>query len=172
MAGAERRLALSVSAQSVGLIIGIYGIGLFVGAMSIQWLMRYLSLGWMIVLGPLSGFLGAVMILLSAYFPDIIFLYIGHFLLGAGPAVWVVTTLSLRQVLIPSTMMGRVTALIFTVTAGTRPIGAMFSGIVAMYVGVEACLWIAAIGFMIQLCLVMCSTLAKLQVLSDAVQTN
>lgn len=163
---------LSVSAQSVGLIIGIYGVGLFVGAMSIQWLTKYLSLGWMIVLGPLSGFLGALMILLSAYFPDIIFLYVGYFLLGAGPAVWVVTTLSLRQVLTPSTMMGRVTALIFTVTAGARPIGAMLSGIVAMYLGVEACLWIAAIGFMIQLCLVMCSTLAKLQVLPDAVQTN
>ncbi|WP_158076828.1 MFS transporter [Wohlfahrtiimonas populi] len=163
---------LSVSAQSIGLIIGIYGVGMFMGAMSIQWLMNYLSLGLMIVLGPLGGFLGALMILLSSYFPNIIFLYAGHFLLGAGPAIWVVTTLSLRQVLTPQAMMGRVTSLIFTVTAGARPIGAMLSGIVAMYLGVEVCLWIAVIGFTIQLCIVMYSALSKLQVLPDAVQMN
>jgi MFS family permease len=163
---------LSVSTQSIGLIIGIYGVGMFMGAMSIQWLMKHLSLGWMIVLGPLGGFLGALMILLSSYFPNIIFLYAGHFLLGAGPAIWVVTTLSLRQVLTPQAMMGRVTSLIFTVTAGARPIGAMLSGIVAMYLGVEVCLWIAVIGFTIQLCIVMYSALSKLQVLPDAVQMN
>lgn len=160
---------LSVSAQSIGFIIGIYGVGMFVGAMSIQWLMKYLSLGRMIVVGPLGGFLGAVMILLSNYFPDIIFLYAGHFLLGAGPAVWVVTTLSLRQVLTPQVMMGKVTSLIFTVTAGARPVGALLSGIVAMYFGVEICLWIAVIGFAMQLCIVMYSALSKLQALPNAV---
>ena len=53
------------------------------------------------------------------------------FLLGFGPSMWLTTQNSVRQLVTPAAMLGRVNAVIQTAIYGVRPLGALLGGAVA-----------------------------------------
>ena len=65
-------------------------------------------------------------------------------------------------------MMGRVSAFITTATFGARPIGAALGAIVATRYGVEACLMVAAAGFLLQFLVIIASQVPRLRALPEA----
>ncbi|THF54866.1 MFS transporter [Mesorhizobium composti] len=79
------------------------------------------------------------------------------------PMLWTISTTTLRQAVTPHSMLGRVSALIMTATAGARPVGAVLGAIVASRFGVEACLMVAAVGFLIQLLAICASRVPSLR---------
>jgi hypothetical protein len=88
---------------------------------------------------------------------------LSFFLFGAGPIVWTISTGTLRAAIIPDALLGRVTALLITATAGARPIGAALGAWVGSQWGTSVCLWLAAAGFLVQASMVLGSALLGLK---------
>lgn len=156
---------LGMSATQVGIALGVDGVGMIVGAMIVPVLARRFSVGTMIVLGPLGGFCGAFLMLLTLWFPSFWLVCVSFFVFGVGPILWTITTMTLRQAVTPNVMLGRVSALIMTATYGSRPLGAAIGALVAGYFGVEACLFLATAGFLIQFLIILLSPVPGLRAL-------
>lgn len=161
---------LGLTATGVGITLGIYGAGMIFGALLAPRLMRRLSLGTTIVLGPLAGLLAALVMLATLWLPSGIVAGASFFLFGAGPIVWTITTTTLRQAVTPIAMLGRVSALVMTATFGARPIGAALGALVAARYGVGACLVLSAMGFLIQLLVIVSSQVPRLEELPEGVE--
>jgi hypothetical protein len=86
---------------------------------------------------------------------------VSFFLLGAGPLLWIVSTTTLRQSVTPPHMLGRVSA-IYLLASGTRSVGTAIGALVGGLYGAEACLVVAAIGFLAQALLILLSPVPRL----------
>jgi predicted MFS family arabinose efflux permease len=162
--------SLGISATGIGLIMGLYGVGMLVGATLVSWLSRYMSLGSMIVLGPFCGFAAAVLILLSIWIPSGFLPAAAYFLLGSGPMIWTITTLSVRQTVTPNGLLGRVSALVTTATTGAAPLGAAIGAAVAAKTSIETCLALAVAGFAVQFLIIVTSRVPRLFKLPELVR--
>lgn len=154
--------SLGIDATGIGLIMGLYGVGMLVGSTLASWLSRYMSLGSMIVIGPFCGLVVAVLILLSIWIPSGLLPAAAYFLLGSGPMIWTITTLSVRQAVTPNAMLGRVSALVTTATTGAAPLGAAIGAAVAAETNIETCLALAVVGFAVQFLVIVTSRVPRL----------
>lgn len=158
---------LGLTATGVGVTLGIYGAGMMIGAYAAPAIARRIPFGVMIALGPLGGLLAAVVMLLTIWFPHGALAGLSFFLFGAGPVLWSIATLTLRQAITPNAMLGRVSAFITTATFGARPVGAALGAIVATHYGVKACLSVATVGFLIQFLVIIASQVPRLRALPE-----
>ncbi|WP_113554184.1 MFS transporter [Hyphomicrobiales bacterium] len=159
---------LGLTATGVGITLGIYGAGMMIGAFAAPAIARRIPFGLMIALGPLGGLTAAAVMLSTIWVPSGALAGLSFFLFGAGPVLWSIATLTLRQAVTPNAMLGRVSAFITTATFGARPIGAALGAIVATRFGVEACLAVAAVGFLIQFLVIIASGIPQLRALPEA----
>jgi MFS family permease len=104
----------------------------------------YVKLIYGTVFGPISSLVGVLALALLAPRIGAPGLYIGLFTLGFGPMLWLVLQTSVRQILTPKDMLGRVAATLTTAIYGVRPIGALAAGAVATGYGTPAAIWLAA----------------------------
>src|SRR5262245_19157047 len=123
---AMRRLGLS--ADAVGFTLGCYGAGMLIGATLAMRVMRTLPFGAAVLLGPVMPVLAALAMVATLWWATAWLAALSFVLFGAGPLVWVVTTTTLRQTLVPTRVLGQVSAIFLTVNAGARPIGAALGG--------------------------------------------
>jgi predicted MFS family arabinose efflux permease len=154
---------LGLSAAGVGATLGMYGVGMVAGALAGTRLMRRLAFGTVIGLGPVTGFVAAVVMALTAVIPSPVLAGLSFFLLGAGPILWVISTTTLRQSVTPPRLLGRVSA-INIMSYGARPLGSALGAIVGGVYGAEACLYLAAAIFGAQALVILTSpavTLAR-----------
>lgn len=154
---------LGLSATGVGITLGVYGGGMLAGALAAPWLARRLSFGAMIAAGPLSALAASGLLLLTLAYPSGVAAAAGFFLFGAGPILWTITTTTLRQAVTPNALLGRVSAVILTATYGARPVGALIGAALAARIGLDACLWVSAAGFLVQFVVLFTSPVARLQ---------
>ncbi len=159
---------LGMSATSVGLTLGLSGLGMVVGAALAPVVGRRLRFGTIVVLGPLAGFMAAVLVLLTVWLPVPVLAAVGFLLFGLGPVLWTISTTTLRQVVTENDMLGRVSALLVTATFGARPVGAAVGAALATLSGPAACLIAAACGFLVQLAVIWSSDVRHLRSLPDA----
>jgi predicted MFS family arabinose efflux permease len=137
---------LGLSATGVGTTLAMYGVGMVVGALSATRVMQRLQFGTVIALGPVTGFIAAVVLALTTVVPSPLLAGLGFFLLGAGPILWVISTTTLRQSVTPPRLLGRVSA-INIMSYGARPVGAALGAIVGGLYGAELCLYLAVAIF-------------------------
>lgn len=78
--------------------------------------------------------------------PDYL-LYACFFGLGFGPSMWLITRNSVRQLVTPPALLGRVNAVIQTAIYGVRPLGALIGGTVAGAAGPEVGIGFVALAF-------------------------
>lgn len=97
---------------------------------------------------------------LTPWVPAMVLVMLSFLLIGAGPVLWVISSTTLRQVVTPAAMLGRVSALITTATVGARQLGSAIAALAAAY-GPNACIFLAA-GFVLQLTIIASSATAKL----------
>lgn len=142
---------LGMTATGVGLVLGWYGAGMVVGAFCSTYFTRYFRLGLQILLGPLTAFMGSLVMLSTVWLHYPVLAGLAYFLFGAGPVIWSITTTTLRQRVTPASMLGRVSAILLLSTFGCRPFGALLGTLVAACLGVSACLMLSALGFSVQL---------------------
>ncbi len=80
---------------------------------------------------------------------------LAQFIYGAGPMVFGIITVSLRQAATPNHLQGRVSATIATVSGGALPLGALMGGIMGATLGllptitIGACGMLAAVGLLL-----------------------
>ena len=137
---------LGVSATGVGATLAMYGVGMVVGALFATRAMKRLAFGTVIGLGPVTGFVAAVVMALTTFAPTPWLAALSFFLLGAGPILWVISTTTLRQSVTPPRLLGRVSA-INILSYGARPLGSALGAIVGGLYGAEACLYLAVAIF-------------------------
>jgi hypothetical protein len=83
------------------------------------------------------------------------------FLIGVGPILWTIGTTTLRQMVTPSLLLGRVSA-INIATYGSRPLGAAIGAVVGGLYGAETGLVVAAAGFLLQAVVILLSPVRHL----------
>ena len=152
---------LGLSASLVGATLATYGVGMVVGALAAPRLTRALPFGVVIALGPVMGLAAAIVMVLTIWTPSVVLAGTSFFLIGVGPVVWIVTTGTLRQTVTPRDLLGRVSAIDIT-AYGARPVGAAIGAFVGAVYGVETCLVVAAIGFLVQALVIVCSPVLRL----------
>jgi predicted MFS family arabinose efflux permease len=158
---AVRRFGLSAS--GIGTVLAMYGIGMMVGALVATRLMRRLAFGAVIGLGPVTGFVAALVMASTTFIPSALLAGLSFFLLGVGPILWVISTTTLRQSVTPPRLLGRVSA-INIMSYGARPLGALLGAVVGGLYGAETCLYLAAAIFGAQALVILLSpavTLAR-----------
>jgi predicted MFS family arabinose efflux permease len=156
---AVRRLGLS--ATGVGTVLSMYGVGMVVGALVATRVMRRLPFGIVIGLGPVTGFVAAIVMALTTVIPTPILAGASFFLLGVGPILWVISTTTLRQSVTPPRLLGRVSA-INIMSYGARPLGSALGAIVGGIYGAEACLYLAVAIFGAQALVILLSPAVSL----------
>src|ERR1700736_1913085 len=168
---AVRRFGLS--AFGIGTVLAMYGVGMMVGALVATRLMRRLAFGTVIGLGPVTGFVAAVVMALTTVIPTPWLAGLSFFLLGLGPILWVISTTTLRQSVTPPRLLGRVSA-INIMSYGARPLGSALGAVVGGLYGAEACLYLAAAIFAAQALVILLSPAVSLarqpEMVGDGVQ--
>jgi len=142
-----------------------------IGALIAPRIMNGLPLGTVIAIGPVCGFAAALVMVLTIFLPSGWLAGLSFFLMGAGPIVWVVSTTTLRQTVTPDHLLGRVSA-INALAYGARPVGAGLGAIVGSLWGAEACLILAAVGFLAQVAIVFLSPVVQLEKQSLRLKSN
>jgi predicted MFS family arabinose efflux permease len=154
---------LGLSAAGVGTTLAMFGVGMVIGALSATRVIRRLPFGVVIALGPVTGFVAAIVMALTIFVPTPLLAALSYFLLGAGPILWVISTTTLRQSVTPPHLLGRVSA-INIMSYGARPLGAALGAIVGGIFGAETCLYLSAAIFGAQALVILMSpavTLAR-----------
>ena len=153
---------LQLSAVAVGATLAMYGVGLVAGALLAPRIMRSLAFGTVVAIGPVAAFAASVLLALTIWLPDPLLAGLGFFILGAGPILWVISTTTLRQIVTPTHLLGRVSA-INIMAYGARPIGAGLGALLGGLYGVEICLVAAVAGFLAQALVILMSPAVRLQ---------
>src|SRR5712672_2389588 len=81
---------LGLSATGVGTTLAMYGVGMVVGALVATRVMQRLPFGTVIGLGPVTGFVAAVIMAATTIVPTPVLAGLSFFLLGVGPILWVI----------------------------------------------------------------------------------
>jgi predicted MFS family arabinose efflux permease len=152
---------LGLSASGVGVTLAVYGIGMVVGALLAGRLIHALPFGVVIVIGPLAGLAAALVMVSTIWMPTPVLAGLSFFLMGVGPILWTIGTTTLRQMVTPSLLLGRVSA-INIATYGSRPLGAALGALVGGLYGAETGLVVAAVGFLIQAIVILVSPVRRL----------
>jgi MFS family permease len=139
----------------------MYGVGMVAGALAATRVMRRFAFGTVIGLGPVTGFVAASVMALTAFIPSPVLAGASFFLLGVGPILWVISTTTLRQSVTPPRLLGRVSA-INIMSYGARPLGSALGAIVGGIYGAEACLYLAAAIFGAQALVILMSPAVSL----------
>ena len=125
------------------------------------------ALGLAVLVGPCCSVLAMAVMCATLAWPSGVLAAASFFLFGLGPILWTITSTTLRQRLTPGAMLGRVSAIFLTVNTGARPIGAALGGWVGAGWGVQACLWLALAGFVVQAAVCGLSPLRQLKALPE-----
>ncbi|MGL4635201.1 MAG: MFS transporter [Beijerinckiaceae bacterium] len=163
---ALRRLELT--ADSIGLAQSAMGIGSVFAALTAGWAMTKLPPRFLLFFGPASSTVAACLLLFAPKlggFPASVALY---FLLGFGPILWFVCQNTIRQLVTPPGLLGRVGAVIQLAIYGVRSIGALVGGTVAARYGFDAAITMIIGLFALSTLAIPLSALGRLSAMPDS----
>lgn len=156
---------LGLDAAAVGLTLAAYGGGMVVGAALAARVVAAMPFGRAVQLGPLVSVAAAGLMVVTLAVPSAWLASASFFLFGAGPIIWTITSMTLRQTVTPQALLGRVSSIFLTVNMGARPLGAALGGLVGATWGESACLILAFAGFCVQAVLISRSVVSRMRVL-------
>ena len=158
-----RRLGLSPGV--LGLIFSIGSVGLLLGATMGQRTTRRIGLGPSIITGVLLVAIGDLIIPLATgpALVLVVLLATAQFLFGIGVTTYNIGQVSVRQLMTPDHLQGRVNATMRVVTISTVPVGALIGGYLGESVGLRPALFIGVAGEMLAAIFLLLSPLRSLQ---------
>ncbi len=155
---------LGLGASGIGATLACYGGGMLAGALLAPRLMRRITFGAALSAGPVVSVAAALSMVATIWLPSPLFGGAAFFLFGAGPLLWTISQITLRQSVTPERLLGRVSALVMTGSTGARPVGAAVGGVLGVMCGLECAIAVSALGFLVQALIVLGSPLARLAV--------
>lgn len=157
--------SLGLDPAHMGLAQSTYGAGLILGALAAPFCARRLPPFMTLIFGPAVSVVAAVLFLAAPSGNGFALAAAGYFLVGFGPMLWLICQTTVRQLVTPSALMGRVNATVQTAIYGVRPLGALAGGLVAAQAGLHAALLLIAVAFALSTAVIVLSPLARLRVL-------
>ena len=157
-----RTLALPES--TYGVIVAMGGIGSLAGALISRRLARRIGVGRTLIVTSTLSTLAWLFMAIAPYAGSyaIVLLFLGaHQLLGDGFQVaFYVQAVTLRQTVLPRSVLGRANAAILLLTIGVHIIAALGAGVLAQLTSVRLAVWVGVlIGLAVPLCLLPLRTL-------------
>jgi MFS family permease len=137
---------LQLSQATFGVIIAVGGVGSLGGAIVARSLARVLGVGRTLLVTSALSLLCTLFIPIAASGTSpamTIGFLVAHQLFGDGFAVaFIILAVTLRQTVLPKTVLGRANAAIHVCTSGVLPLAALLAGGLATLVGIRAAVWI------------------------------
>jgi fucose permease len=133
---------LSMNAQDIGIAQSAMGVGSLGAAFTASWALQKLPPRFILFFGPASSTFGAALMLVATPASGLLLTGITYLLMGFGPILWFVCQNTIRQLVTPQGMLGRVGAVIQIALYGVRSIGALVAGKIAVTYGNEVALWL------------------------------
>ncbi len=133
----------------LGLISAISSTGFIIGALLCERVTRRIGIGWALLLAlVVIGLSDALLPLAHAVPHALAFLLVGlaQCCFGLARPFWSINQISLRQVVTPDKLQGRVHATVSLLTYGLPAIGALIGGALGQTIGLPQTLVIAAAG--------------------------
>lgn len=137
---------LGLTPAIVGLVLTVGNLGWLAGALLANRLAAWLRVGWILVGSAALFGPSWALVALAPQDAPIPFLIMGQAIGSLGGVVYNVTTLTLRQSIVPERMQGRVVGIARTVVWGTIPLGSLIGGVLASTIGLRPAIWVAAVG--------------------------
>lgn len=135
---------------ALGLVFSLSAVGGLLGAVAAERMARWVGEARIIPVSAVAGGLTYALNPLALVLADVVPPAAVLVLAGFGFSFWVVVynvaQVSFRQRLCPPTLLGRMNASVRFIVWGTMPIGGLLGGWLGTAVGVEASLWVAAVG--------------------------
>ncbi len=156
---------LGLDPAHMGLAQSTYGAGLILGALVAPISARRLPPFATLIFGPAVSVVAAFLFLATSSGSGFVLAAAGYFLVGFGPMLWAICQTTVRQLVTPSPLMGRVNATVQTAIYGVRPLGALAGGFVAAQAGLHAALLMIAVAFALSTLVIVLSPLARMRVL-------
>ncbi len=156
---------LGLEPAQMGLAQSAYGAGLILGALVAPFCALRLPPFATLIFGPAVSVVAAFLLLAAPSGHGFALSAGGFFLVGFGPMLWLICQTTVRQLVTPSALMGRVNATVQTAIYGVRPLGALAGGLVAAQAGMQAALLLIAVAFALSTVVIVLSPLARLRVL-------
>ena len=164
---------LGLDPAHMGLAQSAYGAGLILGALVAPISARRLPPFATLIFGPVVSVIAAGLFLVASSADPSVSGFAcaaaGHFLVGFGPMLWLICQITVRQLVTPAPLMGRVNATLQTAIYGVRPLGALAGGLVAAHAGLHAALLLVAAAFALSTLVIVLSPLARLRALPEPV---
>jgi len=161
---------LGLDPAQMGLAQSAYGAGLILGTVVAPITARRLPPLVTLIFGPAVSIVAALMFLAAPSGKGLVLAAGGYFLVGFGPMLWLICQTTVRQLVTPSPLMGRVNATVQTAIYGIRPLGALAGGLVAAHAGMNAALLLIAVSFALATLVIVLSPLARLRAMPAPVQ--
>jgi MFS family permease len=121
-----------------------------------------------LLFGPASSAAAMALALLLAPAGGAPVLFAAWFALGFGPILWFVTQTTIRQLVTPKGLLGRVGAVVTIAIYGVRSLGALAGGALAAGAGPEAALVFVVALFLCSTAVIPLSILGRLRALPEA----
>jgi predicted MFS family arabinose efflux permease len=157
---ALRKLAMDTG--SIGFAQSAMGLGALLAAFSAARAMQKFPPRFLLFFGPASSTLAATILYFAPDLGGFASSVAVYFLLGFGPILWLVCQNTIRQLVTPKGMLGRVGAVIQLAIYGVRSIGALAGGWVAARYGLEAAITMIIVLFALSTLTIPLSALGRL----------
>ena len=159
---------LGLNAGTLGIVFAIANIGVFLGAISADRLAKRFGMGPTIVVSAALSPFSLVLAALAPRDAPIPYLIAGGVIGAATAVVYNINQVSLRQAITPERMQGRMNATMRFIVWGTIPIGSILGGVLGGLVGLQATIWVGAIGSFLGFLPVLFSPVRSLQAIPEA----
>lgn len=130
-----------------GIALSAFGLAATLGAFTVGRLSAVLPTSFFLLFGPGSSVVAILLLFAVAPGGSVLPAYAAFFILGFGPSMWLTTQNSVRQLVTPTAMLGRVNAVIQTAIYGIRPVGALLGGFIAGTASPDAALVFVAAAY-------------------------
>lgn len=140
---------MGLSPLKLGIVVGAGSIGGIIGAAFAIRISKNLGLGptMLFCLGGATLFPSVLLIPHGAGLYSVLIMSFSFFCYGIGVLIYNVNTVTLRQVVTPDRLLGRMNASYRLVLFGTAPPGAFIAGVLGQSLGLHMALVIAVIAF-------------------------
>lgn len=137
---------LGLNAMQFGIVMSAAGPGAIIGALISARLVKRLGVARTILVGIiLSSLSQLVFPLLTGSILSVMALMMStEFIFGIGSTLWSINVMSMRQMVTPAELLGRVTASMRTLIIGALPIGAIWGGWLGEWLGLRVALGVGA----------------------------
>jgi hypothetical protein len=122
-----------------------------------------------LVAGPALSMAAPAMLFLAARGGGLPAAAAAFFFVGFGPMLWLICQTSIRQLVTPPDLIGRVAATIQVAIYGVRPLGAFAGGWVGALFGLDAALVLVLVPFGLSLAVPLVSALGRLRAMPENV---